>query len=245
MRTSLVLLLITCIVWFCTSCTSTKDIAYFQGKDTSYSIILDTIEAPIQKNDILSITVTSLNTAASADFNLKGEALKGYLVNNDGNIIMPVLGNVVAAGLTKSQLKKNITQSILDKQLLLSPLVDVRHMNFEVTVLGEVSHPTVITVPSEQISLLKALGLAGDLTIYGKRTNVLLVREENGRRTTNHIDLTSADFLSSPYYYLKPNDLVYVEPSKSKVVTTSRSLVLLPILLSTVSLLIITYATFK
>jgi len=206
---------------------------------------MDTIEAPIQKNDILNITVSSLNPTASADFNLKYAPEKGYLVNNDGNVVMPVLGNVKAAGLTKSQLKKDITKNILDKQLLLDPLVEIRHLNYEVTVLGEVSHPSVITVPSEQISLVKALGLAGDMTIYGKRTNVLLIREENGKRTTTHIDLTSSEFLQSPYYYLKPNDLIYVEPSKSKVETASRSLILLPILLSTVSLLLIAYATFK
>jgi polysaccharide biosynthesis/export protein len=106
-------------------------------------------------------------------------------------------------------------------------------------VVGEVAHPTVITVPSEKISLLKAIGLAGDLTIYGKRENVLLIREEDGRRKTRHINLNSANFFNSPYYYLHPNDVVYVEPNKAKVATAGRTQQLLPIILSSLSIVVI------
>jgi polysaccharide export outer membrane protein len=106
-------------------------------------------------------------------------------------------------------------------------------------VIGEVARPTVITVPSERISLIKALGLAGDLTIYGKRENVLLIREENGQKITRHINLNSAEFLNSPYYYLQPNDVVYVEPNKTKVATASRSQQVVPIILSSLSIIVI------
>ena len=238
------LTLLTCII-FLFSCTSTKNIAYFQNsKDTTFAITLDTVEAPIQQNDILDITISSLNKAASSDFNADDNIVKGYLVDIDGNIQIPTLGNIHAAGLTKKQLKETIKKSILDKGLLLDPLVEIRHLNFEVTVLGEVGKPAVITVPSEQITLVKALGLAGDLTIYGKRENVLLIREENGKRMTTHINLNSVEFLSSPYYNLKANDLIYVEPNKSKVASSDKALLVLPLVLSTISILLIAVSIF-
>jgi polysaccharide biosynthesis/export protein len=228
------------------ACTSTKNIAYFKdSRDTTFDITIDTTEAPIQRNDILHITISSLNKTASSDFNANDNFVKGYLVDLDGNIQLPTLGNIAAAGITKSQLKKNITNTILEKGLLLDPLVEIRQLNFEVTVLGEVNRPTVITVPSEQITLVKALGLAGDLTIYGKRDNVLLIREEKGRRTTVHINLNSVEFLNSPYYNLKANDLIYVEPNKSKVASSDKAIIVLPILLSSISIILIAIATFK
>ncbi|MEO7046847.1 MAG: SLBB domain-containing protein, partial [Ferruginibacter sp.] len=131
------------------------------------------------------------------------------------------------------------TNMILTKKLLIDPLVEIRFLNYEVTVLGEVAKPTVITVPSEKISLLKALGLAGDLTIYGKRNNVLLIREENGEKKTRHIDLNSDNFFNSPYYYLQPNDVVYVQPNKAKVASAGRTQQLLPILLSSLSIVVV------
>lgn len=121
---------------------------------------------------------------------------------------------------------------------MVNPIVDIRLLNFEVTVLGEVANPAVITVPSEKISLVKALGMAGDITIYGKKDNVLLIREENGVRKTRHINLNSSDFLNSEYYYLHPNDVVYVEPNKAKVAVSGRSQQVLPLVLTSVSILV-------
>ncbi|MEO7046304.1 MAG: SLBB domain-containing protein, partial [Ferruginibacter sp.] len=131
------------------------------------------------------------------------------------------------------------TNMILTKKLLIDPLVEIRFLNYEVTVLGEVAKPTVITVPSEKLSLLKALGLAGDLTIYGRRDNVLLIREENGEKKTRHIDLNSGSFFNSPYYYLQPNDVIYVQPNKAKVASVGRTQQLLPILLSSLSIIVV------
>lgn len=234
------------IVLFSVSCTSSKKIAYFENAtDTTFQAMLNNVETPIQPNDILNISVTSLNKAASEEFNTDFQKVginaqfAGYLVNSDGNIQMPTLGNIAAAGLTKNQLKNKITNVILEKKLLLDPIVNIRFLNFEVTVIGEVAKPTVINVPNERISLLKAIGLAGDLTIYGKRDNILLIREENGQKITRHIDINSKDFFSSPYYYLQPNDVVYVEPNKAKRATASKSQQTVPIVLSSLSILAI------
>ena len=235
------------------SCANTKKIVYFNNvKDATYPATTIERQNTIEPNDILNITISSLNAEASAPFNLQTNNISrattvtgsntesgGYLVNADGTIDMPILGSVKAAGLTKEQLKDNITQLILSKKLLIDPIVDIRYLNYEVTVLGEVAHPTVITVPSEKITLLKALGLAGDLTIYGKRDNVLLIREENGKKITRHIDLTSSNFFNSPYYYLQPNDVIYVQPNATKAATASRSQQFLPIIFSALTVVAI------
>jgi polysaccharide export outer membrane protein len=240
------------------SCTSTKKTVYFYNvQDTTFLQRGAEIQRPIEENDILSVTISSLNAEASAPFNLPANNIRsstatggetqsgGYLVNTDGTILLPILGSVKAAGLTKKELKDNITNLILTKKLLVDPIVEIRFLNFEVTVIGEVAKPTVITVPSEKISLLKAIGLAGDLTIYGKRENVLLIREENGIKKTRHIDLNSRDFFNSPYYYLQPNDVVYVEPNKAKVASAGRSQQIIPIILSGLSVLIVAIYNIK
>ena len=120
---------------------------------------------------------------------------------------------------------------------MIDPIVTVRFLNFRVTILGEVEHPTVITVPSERISILEALGLAGDITIYGKRDNVLLIREEGSEKIIKHIDLNSQEILTSPYYYLKSNDVLYVQANKDKVRSVSNPRLLLPVLFSILSFL--------
>lgn len=235
------------------SCTSTRKVSYFNDvKDQTFYGTTRTEQTLIAPNDILSINISSLNSEASAIFN-QGQGSKtttttvtgaqnergGYLVNPEGFIQLPVLGKIKASGLTKEQLKNNITKLLLDQKLLKDPLVEIRYLNFEVTVLGEVGKPTVITVPSEKISMLKAIGLAGDLTIYGKRSNVLLIREEGNNRITHHIDLTSPDFLTSPYYFLEPNDIVYVEPNKSRASQSTMWPQMVPILLTALSVVVI------
>lgn len=240
-------------VFLFTSCTNTKKIVYFNNvKDATFAATNEVKPIPIKPNDILSITISSLNAEASAPFNLQNNNVTrattvtgsntesgGYLVNADGTIELPILGSIQAAGLTKDQLKDNITNLILSKKLLVNPIVDIRFLNYEVTVLGEVAHPTVIPVPNEKISLLKALGLAGDLTIYGKRDNVLLIREEDGKKITRHIDLNSSNFFNSPYYYLQPNDVIYVQPNATKASTAGRSQQFLPIIFSALSVVAI------
>jgi polysaccharide export outer membrane protein len=252
-RFLLPLVLAFCLAFLLSSCANTKKIVYFNNvKDATFPATNVERQNTIEPNDILNITISSLNAEASAPFNLQNNNISrattvtgsntesgGYLVNADGTVDLPILGAVKAAGLTKEQLKDNITNLILTKKLLIDPIVDIRFLNYEVTVLGEVARPTVITVPSEKISLLKALGLAGDLTIYGKRNNVLLIREENGKKITRHIDLTSSDFFNSPYYYLQPNDVIYVQPNSTKAAQAGRSQQYLPILFSVLSVVAI------
>lgn len=249
---------------FLPSCVNTKKIVYFNNiQDTTLKNPDINIEPVIQKNDVLNITVTSLNPEASLIFNMPNQAnaintmatgttssvsggppqLLGYLVSTDGTIKFPVLGDIKAAGLTKKQLEKEIADSLTDKKLLVDPIVNARFLNFRVTILGEVAKPTTISVTNEKISILEALGLAGDLTIFGKRDNVLLIREEGNQKIIKRIDLNSEQILTSPYYYLKTNDIVYVEPNKSKIGSTSRTQQLLPIVLSGLSFvaIIVTY----
>lgn len=242
-----------CVLFLAFSCTNTKKIVYFNNvSDATFAATTADKPMIIKPNDILSITISSLNAEASAPFNLQNNNVSrattvtgsntesgGYLVNANGSVELPILGTLQAAGFTKEQLKDNITNLILSKKLLVNPIVDIRYLNYEVTVLGEVAKPTVITVPNEKISLLKALGLAGDLTIYGKRDNVLLIREENGKKITRHIDLNSSNFFNSPYYYLQPNDVIYVQPNATKVATAGRSQQFLPIIFSALSVLAI------
>ena len=235
------------------SCTSSQKIVYFdEAANASYSSSNAVPEYHIKPNDILSINISSLNAEASEAFNphakntvssttATGSRTEpgGYLVSTEGTISLPFLGKLEVAGMTKRELKDTITSMILTKKLLVEPLVEIRYLNYEVSVLGEVARPTVITVPSERISLLKALGLAGDLTIYGQRENVLLIREENGKKITRKIDLTSPEFFKSPYYYLEPNDVVYVAPNKNKIRQATTNTTLIPIVLSGLSLAII------
>jgi polysaccharide export outer membrane protein len=198
----------------------------------------------IQKNDILSISVTSLNEKATAIFNdpnttgsIGGTGLSsaGYLVSSAGTIQFPILGSLRVEGLTKDQLKESITKKLVDKQLVLDPIVTIRFLNFRVTVLGEVAHPAVINIPSEKVSLLEAVGLAGDLTIYANRENVLVIREENEDKIIKRLNLNSDELLSSPYYYLRSNDIVYIEPNKARVSSAGRSQQWIPIVFSGLS----------
>jgi len=138
-----------------------------------------------------------------------------YLVDADGNINFPVLGKLKVAGVTTQQLGDQITQQLTT--YLVEPIVNVRLTNFKITVMGEVKLPGTYTVPNERITLIEALGLAGDLTIQAKRSPILLIREKNGKREFITVDLTNKALFNSPYYYLAQNDVLYVEPNKAKV----------------------------
>ena len=232
------------------SCVNTRKTTYFNDLGDTH------LEAPgaavpvIHKNDLLSISVSSTNADASKLFNEPNllstttstangstQQMVGYLVTEDGSFKFPELGLVKAEGLTVKQLSDYLTQKLKDRELLVDPIVTVRFLNFRVTVLGEVTHPTVVTVPNERISILEALGLAGDLTNYGRRDNVLLIREENGGKLIKRINLNSKDILSSPYFYLQSNDVVYVEANKNKVASVSNGRILLPVVFSALSFL--------
>ncbi len=235
---------------FLSSCINTRKATYFT--DQKDATILSTISIPqtiITTNDLLSITVSSLNPSASSVFDSPNVTYttntptngggpvqaSGYLVDAEGNIQFPILGTIKTSGFTENALRAQIVKTLIERKLLLDPIVSIRHLNFRITVLGEVANPTVVNVPNEKITLLEALGLAGDITIYGKKDNVLVIREEGGNKVIKRLNLNTSEIFESPYYYLRSNDIVYVEPNSSKVAGSSRTTQLLPIILSGLS----------
>lgn len=242
------------ILPFFFSCIGTRNATYFNGlSDAELQYKVESLEPVIQKNDLLSISVSSINGEAAQQFNLYtvsvGQGIvnsgtinqaAGFLVDQDGNIQFPMLGTIKALGLTKKQLKEEIAKGLTQKNLLYEPVVNIRYLNYKVTVLGEVAHPSVINVPTEKITLLEALGLAGDLTLYAQRDNVLIIHEEGeGKRVTRRINLNDTNLLTSPYYYLKSNDVVYVAPNKAKVASTSTTKQWVPVVISGMSFIAI------
>lgn len=232
-----------------TSCSSAKKSSYFNevGNNT-FASYYEPLEPILQKNDLLSINITSLNAEVTEMFNIAnnvgGIQTPGYLIDQDGFIRFPVLGKIAVAGLTKKELREYIREELISKRLLMEPIVDIRFMNFKVSVLGEVNQPAVFTIPNEKVTLLEALGMAGDMTIYAQRNNVLLISEEDGIKSTRRIDLTSDELFTSPNYYLQPNDIVYVQPNDRKVRNTSNATQWFSVILGSLSLAVISIASF-
>ena len=184
----------------------------------------------IQPQDQLSIIVTSRDPKMAVPFNLSvstfytgselsssggaSQRITGYIVDNDGDIQFPSLGTVHVGGLNRWELQELIRSRLSDSGLLKDAVVTVEFLNFKVSVLGEVTAPGSYTVTGDKITILQALALARDLTIYGQRENVQVIREQNGRRQIYKLDLTDSGIFSSPAYYLQQNDVVYVTPSK-------------------------------
>ncbi|MCM4156121.1 polysaccharide biosynthesis/export family protein [Gramella sp. AN32] len=228
-----------------TSCTNLKKATYFNNiPETRFQSNLENLEPVLSENDLLSISVSSLNPEATQVFNPMNSSeiskynenkSPEYLIDEDGFIRFPFLGKIKAAGKTKQDLREEITNELVKRKLLVEPIVFIRYLNFRVSVLGEVSKPSVLFIPSEKVSILEALSLAGDLTIYSQRNNLLLIREENDAKKLTRIDLTSDDIFTSPNYYLKPNDVIYVQPNKAKVESTSRLITWLPVIISVLS----------
>lgn len=215
-----------------TSCAPVKNIAYFQDKALNHPEQIDKHGGiVIQPKDMISIIVSSRNPELAAIFNLPlvtyqagsetvgtagQQKLIGYVVDNDGNIDFPVLGMIRVAGLTRWELAEEIKNRLLKEGYLTDAVVTVEFMNFKVSVLGEVNNPGTFTIQGDKVTVLQALSLAGDLTIFGERTNVTVIREQDGKRTFYNIDLCSVDMFQSPAYNLQQNDIVYVEPSEIK-----------------------------
>lgn len=215
------------------SCSSSKKVAYFQNIDTiSLAASRGLYDAHIMPKDQLTITVLTTNPEVSAPFNLSvsstvgtngqmsggSGALQNYLVDNDGNINFPIIGTLHVAGKTKTECEAMIKEKVMPYlNAKENPIVTVRMSSYRVTVIGEVGSPSVIPVTTEKMSIIEALASAGDLGIYGRRTNVLLIREDaTGEKHAVRINLNDANLLNSPYYYLQQNDIVYVEPNSTK-----------------------------
>lgn len=208
------------------SCASRKDIAYLQNIDGSASGQSLSFEPVLQPDDLLSIIVSAETPEVTVPFNLPAiqgnyeinnnqNGIKTYLIDNSGNIEFPVIGKIKLGGLTRSAANAKLVSAI--SEYIKNPSINLRILNYKISVLGEVMRPGTFTLASERITLLEALAMAGDLTIYGKRDNILVIRESEGKKTFNRIDLTKADFINSPYYYLTQNDQIVVEPNKTRV----------------------------
>lgn len=215
------------ITCFVVSCTSPKKIVYFQDSQDFETIVTDNgFEPKFKVDDVISIYVATLNPEASAPFNLTvGVSASGqsesldYLVDKNGDIEFPVIGKVSVVGLSPEELKNVLREKL--SSYLKNPIINVRLRNFTVTILGEVQRPGTYPIIGEQVTILEALGLAGDLTIKGKRENVMVIRDFEGVKVYNRIDLTSKELMKSPAYYLTQNDVVYVEPNNSAVASSS------------------------
>lgn len=203
-----------------TSCAVKNDILYFNDISTEEQNTTVLSESKIQVDDILSILVSSNSTDLASLYNLStsnSASNSGYLVTLNGTITIPVLGKIKVENLTPAELELFLVRKLIDEKHLLNPTVTVRLLNAKFTILGEVNSPGTYTFNEQNISLLQALGYAGDLTINGKRKDILIIREEDHKRTYITIDLTSKKWFQSPYYYIKPNDVIYVNPNGPKV----------------------------
>ncbi|MCM4154014.1 sugar transporter [Arenibacter sp. N53] len=215
-------------VFLLSSCASRKNVVYFQDTGNFETVVnKNRSVSKFKVDDLVSIHVSSLNPEASVPFNLFRGAAEGgfqaqqvdYLVDESGEIDFPVIGKLKIEGLSPEELRLLLRNRLAE--YLKDPIINIRLSNFTVTVLGEVTRPGTYPVNGEQISILEALGLAGDLTIRGVRDNVLVIRDFNGTKVYTRIDLTTKKMVESPVYYLTQNDVVYVEPNKSGITASS------------------------
>ena len=223
----LLIILILCTV----SCSQVKDIAYFQKYDKEQTTIeQSTFEARIKPGDMLSITVVSSEPEASRRYNLiapqteiesssiySQPTLQNYLVDNSGNINFPMLGKLHIEGMNKKELGQLIENELNPFFTEEKPIITIRFLNYSVNVLGEVNRPGRFETPNERITIFEGLAMAGDLTIYGRRDNVKVLRENaKGERIIYNLNLNNGNIFSSPAYFLEQNDVVYVEPNQSR-----------------------------
>jgi polysaccharide biosynthesis/export protein len=255
--------LLSTICLYISSCSTPANITYFKNVPDTLRQKMEQQQAEfstptIQPDDILTVTIQTFDAGSGAAINQSNAAMptgaagpaggenqtnsvagvSGYLVDKNGYVVLPLIGKVLAQGKTTDQIRDDIAKKAAT--FYVDPVVNVRFSNFKVTVLGEVARPSTYVMPSEKVSLLDAIGMAGDLTIYGKRENVMLIREENGKKEFVRFDLHDSNIFKSPYFYLKQGDVVYVEPNKSKVLSTDATQVRrIAIITSVLTLLVI------
>lgn len=246
------------------SCTNTRSLVYLQGSfDTAKLSEVITKEAIIQKGDLLSIIVYSDNPEATKIYNQtlittaappavgsasststggvtgSSPSTGGYLVDENGNIEFQGLGLLHVDGLNRAQLKDTLNGRL--KDYLVNPYFTIRYLNNKFTILGEIARPGTYGIPGDRMSLLEALGISGDLTFYGRRDNILVIRETNGKREFGRLDITKPEIINSPYFYIQSSDVVIVEPNKKKVAandaSTVRTITIAATVISTFALL--------
>jgi polysaccharide biosynthesis/export protein len=217
------------------ACVPTKNFVYFHNlkSDTLHPGVIaidgttQFVEPKIQVNDILSVSIQTLTQSESSELVMakasggNEDPMSGFLVDKNGYIELSMIGFVKVGGLTTAEARELIKQRV--KEFYKDPVVNVHISNFDVTVLGDVSHPGIVKIHSEKANIIDVLALAGDLTITGQRKNVLLARTEGTKTTFVRFDLTSTDIFKSPYFYVKQRDYIYVEPNKYKRQTSDNS----------------------
>lgn len=236
---------------------TTKNVTYFRDIPDSIKQltikISDFKDPQIQPDDILSIVIQTIDPQSSSTVNqpnaapiggtntISGNAAPttlGYLIDKNGIVSIPIIGDVKLAGMSTSQARDAIREKA--EKYYISPNVQVRFANFKITVIGEVMKPATYTVPNERVSVLDAIGFAGDLSIYGKRENILLIRDSVGAKQFVRLNLNSSELFKSPYFYLRQNDVIYVEPNEAKIATTDAARTrTLAVMGSVISLLIV------
>ncbi|WP_214225539.1 polysaccharide biosynthesis/export family protein [Pedobacter sp. B4-66] len=232
------------------SCAERRNLVYFSDlAKVNGSEKVEDQSIKIEQNDLLRINVNSLNQESNLLFasvqnptTRNNEEPTGYRVSKNGEVNIPVIGNIKVEGLTIAE-AQDILASKLDKYVK-KPVVEVQIQNFKITVIGEVNRPSNFTVPGDHINLLEALGMAGDMTAYGKRENVLIIRQQNGQRIMKRLNLNEQDVLNSPFFTLKQNDVVYVEPDKSKAIEYSPNTRIMPIVIASISAVAVLISVF-
>lgn len=217
------------------SCVTKKEIVYFQNDKIDQSKVSNTYKTIIKPDDLLQIVVSSIDAEAAAPFNLTAvtvaannnnnsgigqQQLQNYLVDNDGSIDFPVLGKLKIGGLTREEVILMLKER-LDPDYIKNPNINIRIVNYKISIIGDVSRPGSYTIPNERITILEAIALAGDLNVSGRRHNVLVTREEAGLKKQYSVDLLSKGLFTSPVYYLQQNDMVYVEPNYASIQSAS------------------------
>ncbi|MEO6303744.1 MAG: polysaccharide biosynthesis/export family protein [Bacteroidia bacterium] len=238
------------------ACTSKKNLIYFQGSPDASTEANKNYSPVLHSDDLLSITIMGADVDAVKPFNLPVTLLNnnnigsytqgnptppGYLIDASGNIDFPVVGKIKVGGLSRGAAIELIKQKLdgnTDSALVKNPNVNIRILNYKVTVLGEVRNPGTFTIPNERITLPEALGIAGDLLITGVRKNVLVLRDIDGKKSETRVDLTSKNLFSSPVYYLSQNDIVYIEPNRAKINSSVVNATNISLVVSVISLLV-------
>lgn len=224
------LLVVAAAVLLASCGTQKKSILYLQDAVADQpETIVNQYELKIKPSDILGVTVNSRYAELAAPFNLSsitfqnattgkaaGNQAQGQVVDDAGFISMPVLGKIKAAGLTRSELAADIEQRLITGGHIKDPVVNIQFLNFKINVLGEVGRPGEFAINSDRVTLFDALSMAGDITDYGVKERITVIREQNGQRTIAYLDATSTDVFKSPYYYLQQNDIIIVDPDEIK-----------------------------
>jgi polysaccharide export outer membrane protein len=254
------IIIITCLlifIVFANSCISNKELSYFPRlNDTTFKLVSNNFEPHIQRGDIIYVGVTSADPTSAALFNSTNAVMTqnaigafptltvpGILITDEGIIQLPKIGTIEVMGKTTNQIAKTIKPLL--EPYLKDPIVTVRLMNFRISVLGEVAKPATINILNERVTFLEALSYVGDLTAYGNRKNLLLIRDSSGVQITKRIDLTNNSSFNASTFYLRPNDVIYVEPNKVKSLASSNIPLITPYVFSALSILVILFQRIK